>query len=67
MTQYFVDGECDLPQSEASFQAIVVIEGGGTVSDERLSYPCSAGDTFFAASKERVTLKGKMKVLVANV
>lgn len=67
VTQYFVDGECDLPALESSFQAFVVIEGEGTVSDGRLSYACRAGDTFFAASKERVTLKGKMKVLVANV
>lgn len=67
VTQYFVDGECDLPQSEASFQAIVVIEGEGTVSDEQLTYKCLAGDTFFSAAKNRVTLKGKMKVLVASV
>lgn len=67
VTQYFVDGECGLPASEASFQAVVIIEGAGTISDERLSYPCSAGDTFFAAAKNRVTLKGKLKALVANV
>ena len=67
VTQYFVDGECDLPQSEASFQAIVIIEGEGTVSDEQLTYKCLAGDTFFSAAKNRVTLKGKMKVLVASV
>ena len=67
VTQYFVDGECDLPASEASFQAVVVIEGEGTISDESRSYPCRAGDTFFSAAKNRVTLKGKLKALVANV
>ena len=67
VTQYFVDGACDLPQSEASFLAIVVIEGEGEISDGRLSYPCTAGDTFFAAAKHRVTLKGKLKALVARV
>lgn len=67
VTQYFVDGECDLPASEASFQAVVVIEGEGTISDESRSYPCRAGDTFFSAAKNRVTLTGKLKALVANV
>lgn len=67
VAQYFVDGECDLPQSETSFQAVVVIEGEGSISDEWLTYPCAAGDTFFAAAKERVTLKGKIKVLVVRV
>ena len=67
VTQYFVDGECDLPQSEASFQAIVVIEGEGTISDGRLTYSCAVGDTFFAAAKEKITLKGKMKALTVCV
>ncbi len=67
MTRYFVDGECDLPYSEASFYAIVILEGEGTLSDEKNCYPCRAGDTFFAAAKDRVTIKGKAVLLVTNV
>ena len=67
VTQYFVDGECDLPPIESSFRAVVIIEGDGTVSDERLSYSCTMGDTFFAAAKEHVTLKGKLKALIVVV
>ncbi len=67
VTRYFVDGECDLPYSEASFYAIVILEGEGTLSDEKNCYPCRAGDTFFAAAKDRVTIKGKAVLLVTNV
>ena len=67
VTQYFVDGECVLPVTDRSFQALVVIEGDGSVSDGVTVRPCGIGDTYFAAAKETVTLTGTMKVLVASV
>ena len=67
VTQYYVDGECLLPVTDMSFQAIVIIEGEGTISDGNVLKSCKLGDTFFAAAKECVTLKGKLKVLVTSV
>ncbi len=67
VTRYFVDGECALPFLEASFYAIVIVGGEGTVSDGKNGYACRAGDTFFAAAKEWVTIKGKLMALVVNV
>ena len=67
VTQYYVDGECILPITDRSFQAVVVIEGDGTITDGSVVKRCRLGDTFFIAAKDCVTLKGKMKVLVTTV
>lgn len=67
VTQYYVDGECLLPITDMSFQAVVIIDGSGTISDGNVSKRCRLGNTFFVAAKDCVTLKGKMKALVVNV
>lgn len=67
VTQYFLDGECMLPATDRSFYAVVVIEGSGIISDGKVTYSCDVGETYFAAAKESLLLKGNMKVLVTNI
>ena len=62
-----IDGECSLPAIESSFQAFIVLEGKGTISDGVNSYSTRFGDTWFALNKVPVNLEGKMNVLVVNI
>lgn len=65
--KYFIDGECVIPASEASFQAFVVLEGKASVSDGSNTYKTSFGETWFCTSREQITIKGKCRVLAVNI
>lgn len=67
VNQYFIDGECTLPSSESSFQVFVNIHGNGTISDGVNSYNTKFGDTWFCTNKQKITIQGKLKILVVNV
>lgn len=67
VNQYFVDGECSLPSSESSFQVFVNIHGSGIISDGVNSYNTKLGDTWFCTCKQKITMQGKLKMLVVNV
>lgn len=65
--KYFIDGECVIPASEASFQSFVVLEGSASVSDGSNTYKTGFGDTWFCTSREQITIKGKCRVLAVNI
>lgn len=67
VTNYFIDGECLLPVTESSFKAIVVLSGEAEISDGRKKYTARFGDTWFALSKELITLRGKCSVLLVSI
>lgn len=68
VTKYDVDKEVILPPSPASFKALVVIDGGGKITDGgAVSSFLTKGDVWFCGCKETVSLKGKMSVLVVTV
>ncbi len=67
VNQYFVDGECTLPSSESSFQVFVNIYGSGTITDGENVYEIKLGETWFCTSKQTITIKGKLKILVINI
>lgn len=64
---YDVDGEISLPSIESSFQVFINIFGTGTISDGVNSFDTKLGDTWFCASKQKISLQGKFKMLVVNV
>ncbi len=66
-TKYSVDGELSLAALGASFRAIVVIEGSGKIGNGHVTYNTSLGDTWFFGSKEIVSIKGKLKVIIASI
>ncbi len=67
VNKYYIDGECTMPRTQSSFQAYVILEGSVTISDSYKNYTTSAGDTWFCASNEQVTLFGKGSLLVVNI
>jgi mannose-6-phosphate isomerase len=67
VNKYFVDGECNLPVSESSFQAFVILKGEGEISDGGNTYKTIAGDTWFAANKVKIKLNGKCSFLTVNI
>ena len=64
---YDIDGEISLPSIESSFQVFINIFGTGTISDGVNSFDTKLGDTWFCASKQKISLQGKFKMLVVNV
>lgn len=67
VNKFFIDGECSLPAVESSFQAFVILEGKGTISDGVNTYSTKFGDTWLVMNKVSVSLKGKLTALVANI
>ncbi|MGN0822953.1 MAG: class I mannose-6-phosphate isomerase, partial [Candidatus Gallimonas sp.] len=65
--KYSVDGECVLPVSEASFRAVVFIEGRGVISDGTADNEAAMGDTWFSIANVQITIKGKCTALVVNI
>ncbi len=65
--KYSVDGECVLPVSEASFRAVVFIEGKGVISDGTADNEAAMGDTWFSIANVQITIKGKCTALVVNI
>ena len=67
VNKLFIDGECALPAIESSFQALVILEGKGTISDGTNKYNTKFGDTWLALNKVPINLEGKMSALVVNI
>ena len=67
VNKFFIDGECSLPAIESSFQAFVIIEGKGTISDGINTYSTKFGDTWLSMNKVSISLKGKLTALVVNI
>ena len=67
VSKYVVDGSADVPPSDSSFAAFVVVSGSGSISDGRCNYKFQPGDTFFAAAKEQISIKGNAEILSAKV
>ena len=67
VNKLFIDGECFLPPMESSFQAIVVLEGSGDISDGNSVFKVRAGDTWLAMNKVPVAISGKLTALVVNI
>ena len=45
----------------------MVIEGSGKIGNGHVTYNTSLGDTWFFGSKEIVSIKGKLKVIIASI
>ena len=67
VNKLFIDGECVLPPIESSFQAIVILEGKGTISDGVNKYDTKFGDTWLALNKVAINIEGKISALVVNI
>lgn len=67
VNKFYIDGECVLPAIESSFQAFVILEGKGTISDGTNAYATKFGDTWLCLNKVQVTIKGKLTALVSNI
>ncbi len=67
VNKYFINGECAMPLSESSFQVFVILTGNGIISDGDNFYETSYGDTWFCASRTRITLNGDFDVLSINI
>lgn len=67
VNKLFIDGECSLPAIESSFQAFVILEGKGTISDGVNTYVTKFGDTWLSLNKVSISLKGKLTALVVNI
>ena len=67
VNKLFIDGECVLPPIESSFQAFVILEGKGTISDGVNTYETKFGDTWLALNKVPINIVGNMSALVVNI
>ncbi len=67
VNKFFVDGVCEMPSTESSFQVFVILSGKGTVSDGDNVYETNFGDTWFCASGTQITLNGEFSLLAINI
>lgn len=65
---YEVEDEAELSLDDASFSAIVFLEGTGTIETENRQSRFSAGDSFFVpAGKKVLRIKGRGKFVLSRI
>lgn len=65
---YDVDGRITVPADDSKFDAAVCLEGDGKIECADLKMTFKRGESVFVpASKDPITLSGKMKVLMCHV
>ena len=65
--KYEINGVLTLSASEATFKALVIIDGEGTIEYGKTRSNVYKGDTWFCGCNEIVKLKGNMTILVSHV
>lgn len=67
VTKYRVKDELILSSTGSSFKAVVVIDGSGKIGNDNVMHSTEKGDTWFFGSKEVLSIKGKLTVIVAGI
>ncbi len=66
-TKYKVNGLLNLTPTGSSFRTVVVIEGVGKIGNGHSMSATHVGDTWFFGSKETISVKGKLTVIITNI
>ncbi len=66
-TKYKVNGMLNLTPTGSSFKTAVVIEGSGKIGNGHTMNTTQVGDTWFFGSKETISVKGKLTIIIANI
>ena len=67
VNKYEIKKKILLPPNDASFKAVVVVDGEGTISNGKSTYSTFKGDTWFAGCNEAIEIEGDLTVLVNNI
>ena len=67
VTKYKIKDELMLSPTGSSFRAVIVIDGDGKIGNDNIMQTTEKGDTWFFGSKEVLSIKGNLTVIVAGI